>query len=88
MRLLKLLGPFGPMNLRPVFMSRNLKILGTPNIVGQNHLKLKVEQKGTVMDVIGFNMAEYLDRIGENGTVDCVYVIEENRWNGKTSIQL
>jgi single-stranded-DNA-specific exonuclease len=88
MRLLKLLGPFGPMNLRPVFMSRNLKILGTPNIVGHNHLKLKVEQNGTVMDVIGFNMAEYLDRIGENGTVDCVYVIEENRWNGKTNIQL
>jgi single-stranded-DNA-specific exonuclease len=88
MRLLKLLGPFGPMNLRPVFMSRNLKILGTPNIVGQNHLKLKVEQNGKVMDVIGFNMAEYLDRIGGNGTVDCVYVIEENRWNGKTSFQL
>jgi single-stranded-DNA-specific exonuclease len=88
MRLLKLLGPFGPMNLRPVFMSRNLKILGTPNIVGQNHLKLKVEQNGKVMEVIGFNMAEYLDRIGGNGTVDCVYVIEENRWNGKTSIQL
>jgi single-stranded-DNA-specific exonuclease len=88
MRLLKLLGPFGPMNLRPVFMSRNLKILGTPSIVGHNHLKLKVEQNGTVMDVIGFNMADYLKKIGENGTVDCVYVIEENRWNGKTTIQL
>jgi single-stranded-DNA-specific exonuclease len=88
MRLLKLLGPFGPMNLRPVFMSRNLRILGTPSVVGQNHLKLKVEQEGTVMDVIGFNMADYLDRIGGNGTVDCVYVIEENRWNGKNSVQL
>jgi single-stranded-DNA-specific exonuclease len=87
-RLLKLLGPFGPMNLRPVFISRNLKVLGNPNVVGHNHLKLKVEQNGAVLDVIGFNMADYLDKIGGNGRVDCVYVIEENRWNGKSSLQL
>lgn len=87
-RLLKLLGPFGPMNLRPVFMSRNLKILGNPNIVGQNHLKLKVEQNGAVYDAIGFNMAEHLEKIGKNGLVDCVYVVEENRWNGRSSLQL
>ncbi|MCK4892444.1 MAG: single-stranded-DNA-specific exonuclease RecJ [Calditrichia bacterium] len=87
-RLLKLLGPFGPMNLRPVFVSRNLKILGTPSIVGHNHLKLKVEQNGAVLDAIGFNMADYLDKIGGNGQVDCVYVIEENRWNGRSSLQL
>jgi single-stranded-DNA-specific exonuclease len=87
-RLLKLLGPFGPMNLRPVFMSRNLKVLGNPSIVGQNHLKLKVEQNGAVLDAIGFNMADHLEKIGGNGMVDCVYVIEENRWNGKSSLQL
>lgn len=89
MRLLKLLGPFGPMNMRPVFVSRNLKTLGTPNIVGQNHLKLKLEQNGSVFDAIGFNMGEYLDVVEANkGIVDCVYVVEENRWNGRTQIQL
>jgi single-stranded-DNA-specific exonuclease len=88
-RLLKLLGPFGPMNMRPIFMSRNLKILGEPNIVGQNHLKLKLEQDGAVLDAIGFNMGDYIDRIEKNnGVIDCVYIVEENRWNGKTQIQL
>jgi len=88
-RLLKLLGPFGPMNMRPIFMSRNLKILGEPNIVGQNHLKLKLEQDGAVLDAIGFDMGEYIDRIEKNnGVIDCVYIVEENRWNGKTQIQL
>jgi single-stranded-DNA-specific exonuclease len=87
-RLLKLMGPFGPMNMRPVFMSRNLKIVGAPSVVGQNHLKLKVEQNGSVLDAIGFNMADHLERIGQNGFVDCVYVLEENRWNGKSSLQL
>ncbi len=87
-RLLKLMGPFGPLNNRPVFMSRNLKIVGNPSVVGQNHLKLKVEQEGTVMDAIGFNMADHLEKIGQNGLVDCVYVVEENRWNGKNYLQL
>lgn len=87
-RLLKLMGPFGPMNLRPIFMSRNLKIVGVPSVVGQNHLKLKVEQSGTVMDVIGFNMASHLSAIEKTGVVDCVYVVEENHWNGKNTIQL
>ena len=87
-RLLKLMGPFGPMNLRPIFMSRNLKVVGNPSVVGQNHLKLKVEQEGSVLDVIGFNMAVHLSEIEKSGMVDCVYVVEENHWNGKNFIQL
>lgn len=88
-RLIKLLGPFGPMNMRPVFVSHGLKVHGVPAIVGSNHLKLKVEQEGRVIDVIGFNMGEHLDRIAENnGSIDCVFVLEENTWNGKTSLQL
>ncbi len=87
-RLLKLLGPFGPMNLRPIFMSRNLKIVGSPNVVGNNHLKMKLEQEGAVLDAIGFNMADYMPRLEKDGKVDCVYVVEENRWNGKTYLQL
>ena len=39
-RLLKLMGPFGPLNLRPVFVSRNLTVVGNPTIVGNNHLKM------------------------------------------------
>ncbi len=88
-RLLKLLGPFGPMNMRPVFVSRNLKMHGTPSIVGNNHLRLKLEQNGVVMDAIGFNMGDYLDKIQENnGIIDCAFVVEENRWNGHVKLQL
>jgi single-stranded-DNA-specific exonuclease len=88
-RLLKLIGPFGPMNMRPVFMSRNLQVCGTPTIVGSNHLRLRVEQDGKIFDAIGFNMGEYLDTVELNhGIIDCVFIVEENVWNGKTSIQL
>ncbi len=89
MRLLKLMGPFGPMNLRPIFVSRNLKVVGDPCIVGNNHLKLTVEQNGVVMTAIGFNLGEMLDRIKEKKqSIHCAYAIEENHWNGRKELQL
>ncbi len=89
MRLLKLMGPFGPLNLRPVFMSRNLRVVGEANVVGNNHLKLTLEQNGTTMSAIGFNMGDHLERL-KNGVaeVDCVYVVEENHWNGRKELQI
>ncbi len=88
-RLLKLMGPFGPLNMRPVFMSSNLNIVGEPTIVGDDHLRLKVEQNGVVLDAIGFNMGHRLDMIKNgNGRVSCAYVIEENVWNGHKHLQL
>ncbi len=78
-RLLKLMGPFGPLNLRPVFISRNLSVVGDPTIVGNNHLKLSVEQNGVKMNAIGFNLGDRLEKISDkSGILDCVYVVEEN----------
>lgn len=88
-RLLKLLGPFGPLNMRPVFVSRNLQIAGEPTIVGNNHLRLRVEQNGARIDAIGFNMGDFMNLLN-NGekTIDCAYIVEENKWNGKVQLQL
>ncbi|RMI08672.1 MAG: single-stranded-DNA-specific exonuclease RecJ [Calditrichaeota bacterium] len=90
MRLLKLMGPFGPMNMRPVFVSRNLNVVGEPSVVGTNHLRFSVEQDGVVMNAIGFNLGERLEVITRKAkpVVDCVYVVEENHWNGRKEIQL
>ncbi|MEL6823728.1 MAG: DHHA1 domain-containing protein, partial [Calditrichota bacterium] len=89
MRLLKLMGPFGPKNLRPVFVSRNLNVVGDPCVVGGNHLKMNVEQNGVVMPVIGFNLGNRLEQVKtQKALVDCAYVIEENFWNGRKKLQL
>ena len=87
--LLKRFAPFGPQNMRPVFISRNLQIVGTPSIVGKNHLKFRVRQDSKVFDVIAFNMGDLLYRLapGESG-LDMAYVIEENVFMGRHSIQL
>ncbi len=89
MRLLKLMGPFGPLNLRPVFVSRNLNVVGEASVVGSNHLKLSVEQNGVKMNAIGFNLGDQIERVVANkGILDCAYVVEENYWNGRKELQL
>ena len=89
MRLIKLMGPFGPMNMRPVFVSRNVRVVGEPSVVGTNHLKLRLAQNGAEIDAIGFNLADRLALVQQkNGILDCAYVLEENVWNGHRSLQI
>ena len=90
-KLLTLFEPFGPGNMRPVFVSRNVCIEGLPSIVGSGHLKMKVKSENSaVFDAIGFNMHEYEPRLRncKQDRIDVAYVLEENYWNGKRTIQM
>jgi len=88
-KLINRMAPFGPQNMRPLFLSKGLQVVGTPSVVGKNHLKLKVRQDGVVMDAIGFNLGEKIYRIspGEQD-VEMVYMIDENEFQGRKTIQL
>jgi len=88
-KILNYFAPFGPRNMRPVFKSSNLKVVGSPRIVGKNHLKFKVYQNGVVFDAIGFDLGNLLYRLspGEKN-LELLYVVEENVWNGRTRVQL
>ncbi len=88
-KLINRMAPFGPQNMRPLFLSKGLQVVGTPSVVGKNHLKLKVRQDGVVMDAIGFNLGEKIYRIspGEQD-VEIVYIIDENEYQGRKTIQL
>lgn len=94
MRFWKLLSqfePFGPGNLRPIFVSRDVRVVGVPTIVGSGHLKMKVAQNGSgTFDVIGFNMHEYLPviRNEKDQKMNIAYSLEENNWNGRRTLQL
>lgn len=87
--ILEMFSPFGPMNMRPVFLTRNLEVVGQPYKVGKNHLKMKVRKGDTVIDVIGFGFGELVRPLSMRaGTIDMAYVIEYNHWNGVARIQL
>ncbi len=90
-KLLKQFEPYGPNNLKPVFVSRNIQVAGRPSIVGQGHLKMRISQDGAgVMDSIGFNMKKFAEPLlnAGNAPVDIAYAIEENTWNNRTTLQL
>ncbi|HYW36354.1 MAG TPA: single-stranded-DNA-specific exonuclease RecJ [Balneolaceae bacterium] len=90
-KLLRQFEPFGPGNLRPLFVSRGVRVVGVPTIVGKGHLKMRVAQNGSgVFDTIGFNMHEYLPviRNASDGSMEIVYSLEENYWNGRCNLQL
>jgi single-stranded-DNA-specific exonuclease len=81
--------PFGPGNLKPVFVSRHLKA-NKIKLLKELHLKMSVfnEDDGVVIDAIGFNMPEYREKLAGNPYFDMAYTIEENNFRGRTSIQL
>ncbi len=90
-KLLSQFEPYGPGNDQPTFVSRGVRVVGVPTIVGKGHLKMRVAQNGSgVFDVIGFNMHEFLPVIRNTGdqSLNIAYSLEENCWNGRRSIQI
>ena len=85
--IIKQMEPFGPENLRPVFISRNVSDNGFSKIVKEQHIRFVVKQNETVITGIFFRSA-HLFPIVQNGKFDIVYTIDENEWNGTTSLQL
>jgi len=87
-KIVKQFEPFGPANMRPVFVSRGLKDhRGWSRVVKDTHLKIVVEQGSTVMDGIGFGLAEKYALL-QQGPVDVVYTLDENEWDGKVKLQM
>ncbi len=89
-RLIEQLAPFGPGNMRPVFVMENIEDAGYTRIVGEKHLKLNVKQKGgnVTLDGIAFNMGEYIELFNSQQPVDLAFVLDKNEFKGKRSLQL
>ena len=89
-KFLNAMEPYGPGNMRPVFVTNNLFVDGIPKLLGkdQNTLKFSVKQNKTPFESIGFNMAEHYEKLIQNAPIDIAYVVGENYWNGQRTIQL
>jgi single-stranded-DNA-specific exonuclease len=91
-RVLKQFGPFGPGNMKPVFVSKKVLDYGTSRLVGkeQEHLKLELVDSSSenVMNGIAFRMHEYNDHLKALNPLDICYTLEENSFNGNTTTQL
>ncbi len=80
---LKRTGPFGQDNLEPVWVVCGVKAIDS-RILKEKHLKLTLSDGKTSREAIGFNLAEKLPA----GLIDVAFTLQENTWNGRTTIQL
>lgn len=80
--------PYGPDNLRPVFLCRGAIDTGYSKIVKEQHIKFSIRQHNTMITGIGFNMADRMDMLGSGKPVDIVFTLSENEWNGEKSLQI
>jgi len=91
LRILEQFAPFGPSNMRPVFLAENVRVAAPPRIVGKDHLVTGFSQNGTdkMFDAIGFKLGSFAERIEKNGNlVDIVFTIDKITRNGRTYPQL
>lgn len=90
MKLLKQFAPFGPENMKPVFLTKNVRNAGYSKAVGKDEAHLKVhliDEEGDLANGIAFKMGDKIDLI-RNENIDICYTIEENEWNGVVNLQL
>lgn len=80
--------PFGPENMKPVFVTRRVQNTGYSKVVKNEHLKISVTQNKIQFSGIGFQMADKYTVLESNKPIDIVYTLDINEWNGEQTLQL
>lgn len=89
---IKKMEPFGEGNEEPVFLAKNmivenLRVVGN----GSKHLKLALRGKDSspkIFDAIGFGMGDKFPNLKNGDSIDIVFNLREDEWNGNKKIQL
>ncbi len=85
--ILQQMEPFGPENMKPVFLSRRVRDKGLSKVVKEEHLRFVLQQNNITLTGIAFGKAHMLPLL-QQGPVDIVYHMEKNEYNGNTTLQL
>ena len=91
MRLLKQFEPFGPENMTPLFLAKELTDSGYAKALGSDneHLKAFVKQSNSEsFGAIGFGLGNKLDLVTNKNKFDAIFSLEENEWKDTVTLQL
>ena len=88
--IMKQMAPFGPENPKPVFEAKNIFVFNSLSSFKEKHLRFLAGQEGNenVFSTVGFDMMGYYDRISTGDIFRMAFTLEENTFNGHTSLQL
>ncbi|ADX67982.1 MULTISPECIES: single-stranded-DNA-specific exonuclease RecJ [Weeksella] len=90
-KILHQMGPFGPENMNPTFLSKDL-VATDVRAMGKDgeHLRFLVHQRSERMTftAIGFKLGNTKDKLILGVPFDAVYTLEQNYWQGKATWQM
>ncbi len=82
------LAPFGPHNMKPVLVLKNVRVNGYVRLMGKEntHLKFNILQPttGRNIECVGFRFGQFAEDF-KTKTFDLAFTIEENHWKGNVS---
>lgn len=87
-KITKQMEPYGPENMRPLFVAKQVHNTGYSKVVKEQHIRFVLRQDSYTYTGIGFNMAEKFPLLELNQPLDVVFTLDENDWNGEKSLQL
>jgi single-stranded-DNA-specific exonuclease len=91
LRILKQFAPHGPENMTPLFCARHVFETGWGRVFGTNHLKLELFQKSNPnlrLQAIAYDKGDYIHFFQRKIPMDIVFKLQENEYNGVTTLQL
>jgi single-stranded-DNA-specific exonuclease len=80
--------PFGPENMRPLFIAKGVYDTGYTKLVKEQHISFNVTQGKTNVRGIGYNMPEHMKIIKSGKPFDLVFQLQLNEWQGNQSVQM
>jgi single-stranded-DNA-specific exonuclease len=90
MSILKQMAPFGPENQRPVFEASRVYVINSLTTFKDRHIRFQAAQEGSenIFQAVGFDLASHYELLASGSTFRMAFTVEENVFNGNTSLQL
>jgi single-stranded-DNA-specific exonuclease len=83
------LAPYGVGNLKPMILLEKVNIKELRQVgTERQHLKCQLEQKGAILDGIGFSLGERATEISMGAQLDVLGQLDINEWNGTKKPQI
>jgi len=80
--------PFGPDNMRPLFIAKGVYDTGYTKLVKEQHISFSVTQGKSNVRGIGYNMPEHMKIIKSGKPFDLIFQLQLNEWQGNQSVQM
>jgi single-stranded-DNA-specific exonuclease len=80
--------PFGPDNMRPIFIAKGVMDTGYSKLVKEAHISFNVTQGNNSVRGIGYNMPEHIHIVKSGQPFDIVFQLQLNEWQGNQSVQM